>query len=98
MNFTPLFLPRARNELIEAWEWYEDKQTGLGDKFKKEVFAVIDHITAYPAHYPLKKKPYREALIDVFPYVIIYRALSKEKVIVIQSVFHARRNPRNKYK
>ena len=98
MNFNPLFLPRARNELIEAWEWYEDKQTGLGDKFKKAIFETINHIVSNPAHYPLKRRPYREALVDVFPYVIIYRVISKDKIIVIQSVFHASRNPKSKYK
>jgi hypothetical protein len=26
-------LPRARKELLEAWNWYDDRWSGLGDRF-----------------------------------------------------------------
>jgi hypothetical protein len=36
MNFKVEFLPRARRELLEAWDWYDDKWNGLGDRFMQE--------------------------------------------------------------
>ena len=98
MSFKPVLLDRARHELIEAWEWYEDKQTGLGDKFTKEVYDSINHIANHPKHFPERKRPYRESVVKIFPYVIIYRILEKEKLIAISSIFHTSRNPRKKYK
>ena len=71
MNFKLVLLLRARFELLDAWEWYEDKQTGLGDKFKKEVYSSFNQILKHPEHYPRKTGRYREALIDIFPYVLI---------------------------
>lgn len=37
MNYRIEYLQKARTELIEAWKWYEDKQPGLGDKFRGHV-------------------------------------------------------------
>lgn len=46
------FLSKARLELLEAWEWYEDKQPGLGDKFKQQVYDCVKIIEQYPDRYP----------------------------------------------
>jgi uncharacterized protein (DUF2235 family) len=35
---------RAQKEITEAWNWYEDRQPGLGDHFLKEVSARIEKI------------------------------------------------------
>lgn len=37
-------LLKARTELLEAWEWYEDRQEGLGDRFKDQVFQKITQL------------------------------------------------------
>ncbi len=29
--------PRAQKEITQAWEWYEERQQTLGDRFIKEV-------------------------------------------------------------
>ncbi len=51
MSYTTILLARAKNELLEAWIWYEEKQTGLGDRFKNEVYKRIHEIEAQPAKY-----------------------------------------------
>jgi hypothetical protein len=43
MSYHVEFLPRARKELLNAWEWYEDRQAGLGDRFLEQVF-ICTHI------------------------------------------------------
>ncbi len=35
---------RAQKEITQAWEWYENRQQGLGDRFVKEVKARIRKI------------------------------------------------------
>ncbi len=98
MSFSVVLLARAKHELLDAWEWHEDKQAGLGDRLIEEVYKTVNNIQKNPAHYPQRKRHYREALTDVFPYLIIYRVLNKEKTIVVSSIFHCSRNPRKKYK
>ena len=67
MSFTIQFSIKARTELAEAATWYEERQYGLGQRFEDEVFKKIDLIEANPLHYQ-KRKKFREALVDAFPY------------------------------
>jgi len=55
MTYTILLLAKARLELLESWEWYEDRQVGLGDRFKDEVFKAILQIEENPERYPVRK-------------------------------------------
>lgn len=90
-----LQLPKAQKEILDAWEWYEDKQQGLGDRFKDEVYKKIKLIQSNPFYYPLKGK-YREVKIDVFPYLIIFNFNEKDNLLLIVSVFHTSRHPDRK--
>ena len=96
-NFTYEILLRARNEILDAWEWYEDRQEGLGDRFIKQINLKIKKIVQTPERYPEKKSSFREAKIEVFPYLLIYKIANRKKVITIISVFHMSRNPKIKY-
>ena len=98
MNYTIIFLLRASQELLEVWEWYEDRQLGLGDRFKQEVYNRIFQIEERPERYPERKRNYREISVKEFPYLIVYRINKKEKIVAIVSIFHMRRNPKKKYK
>jgi len=71
MSYKSLLLKRAKDELAEAWSWYEDRLTGLGDRFEEEVYKRIHQTELTPDRYPEKKKPYRETLIKVFPCLLI---------------------------
>ena len=96
MISTFLQLPKAQQEILEAWEYYEDQQEGLGDRFKNEVRNKISLILSNPLHYPLKGK-YHEAQTDDFPFVIVYKIDKRNDRILILSVFHTSRHPKRKY-
>jgi len=97
MTYTVDLLFKARQEIFEGWKWYEEQQSGLGDRFEEEVFRKIDLIEANPLHYPLKKGKH-ETTTDIFPYLIVYMISEKRKSIMIVSVFHTSRHPKKKYK
>ncbi|PJB11369.1 MAG: plasmid stabilization system [Flavobacteriales bacterium CG_4_9_14_3_um_filter_40_17] len=86
----------ANLEIIEAYLYYEEKRIGLGEEFLEHLGTYVDRITANPEHFPQKRKPYREAFIKRFPFVVIYE-ISKRKVIVY-SVFNIWKNPEKKKK
>jgi len=90
------FLRKSRLELLAAWKWYEDKQPGLGDKFKHQVDLRINEIERNPRRYPERKKNYREGIVKGFPYLIIYRVQGRQKKIAIVSIFHTSRSPKKK--
>lgn len=91
------FLPRARKELLDAWDWYDDRWTGLGDRFMREVEKKLQQIEKTPERYAERRKGFRETKMNVFPYLIIYRIQKRKKIVAISSIFHIRRNPRKKY-
>src|SRR5665647_3246333 len=35
--FSVIFSSRAQKEINESWNWYEERQPGLGDRFLKEL-------------------------------------------------------------
>lgn len=82
-------------EIIDGFNWYENKQSGLGGNFVEEVERTIKYIEKYPNHYQIKyRNKYREAVLRKFPYVIIYEII--ENTIVIFSVFPSKDSPSKK--
>jgi plasmid stabilization system protein ParE len=98
MSYSSVLSERARKELQHSWEWYEDRQTGLGDRFVKTVFEKLKQIEDNPAKGMQRNGKYREATIKIFPYLIIYRIETEDNCVFVHSVFHTSRNPKKKYR
>jgi ParE toxin of type II toxin-antitoxin system, parDE len=84
----------ANYEIIQSYLYYESKILGLGDKFENQLEEYFDIITKFPFHYEVKRKPYREAFIKKFPFIIIYEVIDNK--VVVYSVFNTNRNPLKK--
>jgi plasmid stabilization system protein ParE len=95
-GYLTVFSSRVQKEMAKSWEWYEERQPGLGDRFVKEVLSKIKLIEHYPERYPTRHKSYKETPLAVFPFLIIYRLNTKKKIIRIVSVFHTSLNPKKK--
>ena len=96
MKFYLQLTPKAKNEFLEAYDWYEKQKHGLGDTFKKDIYNFISIILENPKHYPIKDKQLREIVLKKFPFVIIYRIDKHTNTIYIASIFHTKRNPKLK--
>ncbi len=86
----------AYTEIAAAYTYYEDQRKGLGNDFLAHLTTYFDTITTHPEHFPQKRKPYREAFIKRFPYLIIYEII--ENKIIVYSVFNTWQNPDKKPK
>jgi plasmid stabilization system protein ParE len=95
--YRTIFSSKAQREIAESWNWYEDRQLGLGDRFLNEIAEHIRKIEQTPIKFPIRFKSYRETPVPVFPFLIIYRINEKKKIIRIVSIFHTSRNPTRKY-
>ena len=99
MPHTYKLLVEAMNDYMAAYEWYENKQEGLGNRFLKEVRLKMDAVTQYPEVYSSKGKiGFREAKVPYFPYIIIYKLYKQERVVLITAVHHAKKHPQKKYR
>ena len=86
----------AQQEFTSAYLWYEEKQIGLGEKFIQQIENVYAFIIENPIAFAKKKNNTREALVNKFPFIIIYRYYRLENKIVVLAVFHTSRNPATK--
>jgi hypothetical protein len=94
MTFRLHFAERAKPEIQDAYNWYEDQQSGLGERFLLKLDETFDRIISNPFLFPQKLESFRECYMDVFPFLVIY--IIKEKNIYIHAVFHTSRNPKKK--
>ena len=98
MNYQLNYHPGALKELKEAIIWYETQEEGRGHKFLQYLEEKLLYLARYAESYPVIKGYFREFFIGRYPYLIIYRLRKQQKLLIILSVFHTRRNPAQKYR
>jgi hypothetical protein len=74
---------------------YKRQQLKLGSSFIDEVFSILETLESNPHLFAVKFNNIREAVINKFPFVVIYEILPSNEIIIL-SVFHFRRNPDDK--
>lgn len=85
------FHPLVRDEINDAYIWYEKQRFGLGSEFLDELNRVFSAITVNPAQYGFADDGVREGLLRRFPYAIYYREMTSS--VRVLAVFHAARDP-----
>jgi hypothetical protein len=86
-----MFLPEARDELLEAVAYYEGEASGLGSILWEE---VDRHIAWIERNYEVpRSRPggYRRVNLKLFPYYISY--IVREPAIWILAIAHGHRRP-----
>lgn len=91
MKYKLLIKAEAIQDMIEAFDWYENKQRGLGSAFLDEVDKYYDQITENPEHFQSHRNQ-RVAVLHRFPYKIVYE-IESEGQIIVYAVYHDKRNP-----
>jgi hypothetical protein len=66
------FRNEANLETTKAHLYEESKRTGLGEEFLEHPDTYFERIITNPKHFPQKRKPYREAFMKRFRYLIVY--------------------------
>lgn len=99
MNYTYRLHPKVAKDYNEGYAWYEEKQVGLGERFLIEVRNKINEILKNPEVYSSKgRKSFREANVDKFPYLIVYKIDKRTREIYITSIHNTKKLPRKKYR
>lgn len=91
MSLELLIRPEAREDLAEAFAYYESCILGLGDQFLASVKAALDVVVKQPELYPKVLGDVHRALIHRFPFGMFY--LVNQKQLVVIACLHVRRSP-----
>ena len=86
------FTTSANRELVEAVDYYESQQPGLGGRFLDEVDAAVDRIRQHPDTWAKVSDRVRRCLVHRFPFAVLYQHLESE--VHVLAVADMRRDPR----
>ena len=81
----------AWQEFLEAKEFYEIEQAGLGARFEKEIKYSFLRIKQYPEAWSLECKDIRRYFVYKFPYKILYSV--QKGTVIILAFAHMHREP-----
>jgi toxin ParE1/3/4 len=83
---------QAKGDLREAFQWYEERQSGLGLSFLTSVDLTLSSIREHPLMYPRVNPEVRRASVaSPYPFGIFYR-IDGDTIRVI-AILHNARNP-----
>lgn len=94
MKYNLIVHEEAIKEAKESYQFYEQQQVGLGERFLAELENGVNLIIENPKQFKVVKRKYRQYKIKIFPFVIVY--IIKGEDIFLQCVFHTSRNPKGK--
>jgi plasmid stabilization system protein ParE len=84
----------AEKELNEAVDWYNDRKRGLGQRFARDVRALMRKAAQNASRFRLVSRVTRQArLPNWHNYAIYFTVRESPPEIIVVAVFHARRNP-----
>ncbi len=86
-----IFKPEAEADIAEAFDWYEERDAGLGAEFIRCVESCAHGIQRHPEMYPLVHKNVRQGVPRRFPYSLFY--FVEADTDFVESFFHASRDP-----
>jgi toxin ParE1/3/4 len=86
-------LREAAEEMTAASEYYEERRTGMGERFINRVQLAVARIEAMPrigAPSSARHPEIRRHAVGEFPYYVVY---ATEPVITVIAVMHMKRRP-----
>ena len=83
----------AEGDLESAFDYYEERQWGLGQGLLDEFRRGVDRILQFPNGWQALDMIYRRYRLRRFPYGIVYRLDSASDQIVIVAMMHLSQEP-----
>lgn len=84
--------PLTASDLNDAVAHYNERQAGLGNRFRSEVYIAIDRIVENPRQFVVVEHNIRRCLMHRFPYSVLFRKVDDETIRVLV-VRHHRQRP-----
>jgi plasmid stabilization system protein ParE len=84
--------PETVSDLNDAVSYYDERNPGLGDEFRVEIYETIDRITSDPHLHRAIRSDIRRCFVHRFPFSILYRIID-DTLIRVLVIRHHRRHP-----
>jgi plasmid stabilization system protein ParE len=88
-----IFRAPALIDIDEAYHWYEEQQSGLGDSFMAELGEVETLLGANPELFRKIQGEVRRAILHKFPYGVFY--IVRPKFVSVIAVMRHAREPKH---
>lgn len=88
-----IFHRLAAREYRLAREWYAERSPDVAGRFQTAVDRAVERIVTARDSLPPLGENYRRVRVSRFPYVLVFRELTAEAVMVV-AVAHTSRRPR----
>lgn len=82
----------ALADMDKAYDWYERRQPGLGERFLQQLDLCFNAVYTSPNSHVTVYGQFRRAVVQHFPYVVFYEVEADK--VVVYSVFHTSQNPK----
>jgi plasmid stabilization system protein ParE len=86
-------LDDAEDDLERAFDYYQQRQAGLGADLVEEFRRGVDLILAHPHGWQPLDETYRRYRLHRFPYGIVYRVDARATELVIVALMHLSEQP-----
>jgi len=93
MNITVEYNPEFFNDIVDAVDWYSEKQAGLGDILFKIIKQQTAKLSTSALHCAIKYDDIRCLALDKFPYLVHYHVIEETQTVKVEALFHTSRNP-----
>ena len=90
MSLPFLVLPEATAGVKMIFRWYEKRQAGLGWRFQRALQTCYEDVSLQK-----RKGEYRHALVEGFPYRVVY--VWHDEAVVIYQVHHTNHKPNKRF-
>jgi hypothetical protein len=81
----------AAEDIVGGFQFYEEKEAGLGSYFEASIFSEIRSLHLYAGIHQICFDLYFRKVCTTFPYAIFYRIEGQE--VLIYAVLDLRRDP-----
>jgi plasmid stabilization system protein ParE len=85
------FTDKAKKDLTESVNFYEDRKIGLGKNFLDTIQQKAIQLLSRPETNPEDKNGIRKAKVKIFPFYIYY--IFKSPIVIIIAIWHLARLP-----
>jgi plasmid stabilization system protein ParE len=100
MPFNVIVKEEAHKDALEAYNYYEEKSPGLGERFLEALQLRYIELSRNPTYYSFinedQLKVLRDVKLEKFPFVVVFEIMEND--VVIFAVHNTYKHPRNKLK
>ena len=93
MPYNILVSPGAKQDIQQAFNYYESITPELGERFTNSVDERLQSLSITPRMAAIRYENIRCTLLKKFPYLIHYSVDDAAQAVIILRVFHTSRKP-----